>query len=464
MEAALLAALDLATLEQYRLEAVQALHALRTGKRTIQIGHQGQSRTYSPSEADALERYIGALQSAIDARTLGDASRIDADLAIIGAGPAGITMARAFAGSSTPVCVVESGGLEPEAEIQALYQGENNGIQYPLAATRLRQFGGSSGHWGGFCRPLDPIDFETREWVPHSGWPFGREVLDPYWEAASAAVENAPARYEDGAYWVEKTGESLVDRRAGCYQTRFFQFSPPTRFGTRYRGELAEAPNIRVLLHANVTNIAAVPSAVAVNHLQVRTLTGLRHRVQARRYVLACGSIENARLLLLSNDVMPDGLGNQNGWVGRCFMDHPHLHSFADIVIADLGRLPPIYRGRILVDGRSAQVAYVPNPDYLRREKRLNISYTMAPAGELRCDQTQKDAVTAGQRDMLLAARPFLTDGGKSPQAEDPAYCGVRMGIGCACEQSPNPDSRVLLGEETDALGQRRTLLDWWTA
>lgn len=70
MEAALLASLDLATLEQYRLEAVQALHQLRTGKRTVQISHQGQSRTHSPSEADALERYIGAQQPATPAPRL----------------------------------------------------------------------------------------------------------------------------------------------------------------------------------------------------------------------------------------------------------------------------------------------------------------------------------------------------------------------------------------------------------
>ena len=397
----------------------------------------------------------------IDTRTLDDGSRIDADLAIIGAGPAGITVARAFAGSPRQICLIESGGLTLDAETQSLYEGESAGIEYPLAKTRLRYLGGSSNHWGGFCRPLDPIDFEARDWVPLSGWPFGREALDPYWEIASETVETAPARYEDQDYWARKTGEPMVEWRAGRYVTRFFQYSPPTRFGERYRPELEQADNVRVLLHANVTNIAAVPSAAAVDHLQVRTLTGRSCTVRARHYVLATGGIENARLLLLSNDVVPAGLGNQNDMVGRCFMEHPHLGGFADIVIADPGRMPPIYRDRIRIDGRDARVSYVPHPDYLRRERRLSASFTMSISGELRMDQATDDDTSDAQREMLLAARPFLTTGGQRQRTDDPDLAGVRMGIGCACEQAPNLDSRVLLAEETDALGLRRTRLDW---
>lgn len=398
----------------------------------------------------------------VDARTLTDGSRLDADLAIIGAGPAGISIARAMAAPGTRICIVESGGLTPEPEIQALYQGENAGIAYPLAATRLRQFGGSSGHWGGYCRPLDPIDLEARDWVPMSGWPLGREALDPYWELASQAVETAPARYEDPDYWAAGTGEPLVHWRCGRIRTRFFQFSPPTRFGERYRAELGQARDIQVLLHANVTRIAALPSAAAVDHLDVQTLSGRHHRVHARRYVLAAGGIENARLLLLSDDVMPDGLGNQHDMVGRCFMEHPHLGGFADVVIADLARLPPIFRGQVVLDGRAARVSYVPHPDYLRRTRRLNISFTMSPVADLRDDAaTRADASLAGQLDMLAAARPLLADEAPAPQPDAAAAGGVRMGIGCSCEQVPNPDSRVMLADDTDALGLRRTRLDW---
>lgn len=139
-----------------------------------------------------------------DARDLPNHSRIDTDLAIVGVGPAGITLARHFAGSATRVCVIESGGLQLGGDVQALYDGEYVGIPYPLIGNRLRYFGGSSGHWGGYCRPLDPIDFEVRDWVPHSGWPFGIETLRPYYAPACEVVEIAPGRFDDVDYWVQR--------------------------------------------------------------------------------------------------------------------------------------------------------------------------------------------------------------------------------------------------------------------
>ncbi len=406
----------------------------------------------------------------IDARNLDDNSRTDADLAIIGAGPAGISLARRLANARTNVCLIESGGLSADAETQDLYQGETPGIEYPLVSSRLRYFGGTSGHWGGFCRPLDPIDFEQRDWIPLSGWPFGRKALDPYWEAASTAVETAPAQYENGDYWAQATGEPMVDWRAGRFMTRFFQYSPPTRFGERYRDELERADNIRVLLHSNLTQISALPSARAVDYLQLQTLSGRRHQVHAKRYVLATGGIENARLLLLSNDVMPTGLGNQHDMVGRCFMEHPHLGGFADVVIADLSRLPRIYREQILVDGRRARVCYIPRADFLRRERMLSASFTMSVIETLGPKATATiDLASSGPHIMLAAAQPFLTEA--APAALHPnaghitqsptGGLGVRMGIGCACEQAPNLDSRVTLSEEIDALGLRRPRLDW---
>nr|WP_240906016.1 GMC family oxidoreductase [Thiorhodococcus mannitoliphagus] len=401
----------------------------------------------------------------IDADDLEDGRLLEADLAIIGGGPAGITIARAMAGPRRRVCLIESGGLSPQADTQALYQGENAGIAYPLAGSRLRYLGGTSGHWGGFCRPLDPIDFEVRDWVPHSGWPFGREALDPYYEAASEAVQVAPARFEDADYWREHTGEPLVDFPAGRISNRFFQYSPPTRFGDRYREELRTSPDLTLLLHANVTKIAALPSASAVSHLEIRTLSGRRLQVRAPRYVLAAGGLENPRILLLSNDVMPAGLGNENDVVGRFFMEHPHVSNFADLVVADLRRLPSIYRSRVNVEGRNAQVAYVPTPEVLRRERLLNISFTTGVAGAYhsgdRAGLGPDDTQARSRLDMLEAARRFLADGAGPVDAADPTYAGVWLGIGCACEPVPNPDSRVTLAETTDALGQRQIRLDW---
>jgi len=396
-----------------------------------------------------------------DARTLADQSRIDADLAIIGGGPAGITLARAFAGSATRVCLVESGGLELDPAVQALYEGENAGIDYPLAGNRLRFFGGSSNHWGGYCRPLDPIDFERRDWVPYSGWPFGIGELMPYYEPASVIVEIAPGRFDDKTYWDRVSGQTAPDPITGRMQLRYTHFSPPTHFGSRYGDELRQARNIQVLLNANVVDIASSEQGRAVTHLEIRTLTGLSHQVRARRYVLATGGLENARLLLLSNRSVPAGLGNQHDLVGRFFMEHPHLPAFGEIVVADLARLPHIYSRRVEADGRSGSAAFNPSEAFLRERRLLNATLMLGEAGFYHSHTVSDWYKAPLHMDMLKAARPFLAGGRGPVDPEQPDLLGRWLGLGCACEQVPNPDSRVTLARERDALGLPKIRLDW---
>lgn len=394
----------------------------------------------------------------IDARTLPDRTRLEADIAIIGAGPAGITLARALGGGHRSVCLLDAGGVEHDQQVQALYDGESVGIDYPVIIHRLRMFGGSSNHWGGFCRPLDPIDFEVRDWVPHSGWPFGIDTLDPYYGPASGIVEITPDRFADSTYWEMATGERQIPPVTGRMQLRYVHFSPPTRFGERYGPELRATVNTRVVLNANVTNIAATADGRHVARLDVRTLTGLQHTVQARTYVLATGGLENARMLLLSDDVVSAGLGNQNDLVGRFFMEHPHLPGFGEIVVADLARLPTIYRRRVIVDGRAANAAFNPSEAFLREQRLLNATFMAGEAGTYRAGLPAEGEHAARHVEMLSAARRFLADG---PDAVDPAVLGHWLGLGCSCEQAPNPDSRVSLSPQRDVLGLRKLRLDW---
>jgi len=395
----------------------------------------------------------------IDARTLPDHSLLEADLAIIGGGVAGITMARALTGSGLRICLIESGGMEPDQEVQSLYEGENAGLNYSTTATRLRYLGGSSNHWGGYCRPLEPIDFEPRDWVPHSGWPLTFSELESWYRQAEEIVEIAPGRFSDTAYWQEATGEAIPTPASGRLQWQFVHFSKPTHFGERYRDDLERADNIQVLLNANVTRIAASEDARGVHQLDIRTLTGLKHQVKARTYVLATGGLENARLLLLSSDVVKAGLGNHKGLVGRYFMEHPHLVNFVEIVTADLSRWPKILISRVMDQGRMAQIACNPTSSFLREQRLLSATFMMGVANKYRRDKPPAagDDQAHTHRDMLLAARRFLNNN----PSTDPVELGAWLGVGGSCEQSPNPDSRVSLSAQRDALGLARIKLDW---
>lgn len=394
----------------------------------------------------------------IDARELPPNSRLSADLAIVGAGPAGITLARSMIGRNTRVCLIEAGGRVSDGPTQALYDGECVGLGYSLTASRLRYFGGSSNHWAGFCRSLDPIDLEPRDWVPDSGWPFAFDELQRYYEAASAIVEIAPARFTERDYWQGRTGEAVPEMPSGRMGLTFVQFSPPTRFGKRYGGELEGASNIDVLLHANVTNIRATADARAVQRLDIATLNGLRHQVEAKVFVLATGGLENPRLLLLSNDVMPDGLGNRHDLVGRYFMEHPHFGGLGQVVVREIDRLPKIVWRRVAVDGREAQASFIPTEGFLRRNRLLNITFMVGNPKAYRRGEAPVDADIGGRSLDMLAASTQLTGGGKSGNQD---WLGSGLGLGCACEQGPNRDSRVTLADERDALGLRKIRLDW---
>ncbi|MFC6671848.1 FAD-dependent oxidoreductase [Marinobacterium aestuariivivens] len=206
----------------------------------------------------------------IDFRQLDNGTEIEADVCIIGAGAAGITLAGALRGSGVQVCLLESGGYELNEEIQSLYRGEKRGLPYwELHLARLRYFGGSTNHWGGWCGPLDESDFEARPWVPHSGWPIRRQALDAYYPAAQALCELGPYRYGI-ADW-EDDARRFPDFHPAKLHAQLWQFSPPTRFGTVYRRELGEAGNIRAYLYANVTELETDENASRVLRAQIRT-------------------------------------------------------------------------------------------------------------------------------------------------------------------------------------------------
>src|SRR5688572_9352287 len=128
----------------------------------------------------------------VDARTLG-APELDADVCIVGAGPAGLTLARELAVRHRRIVLLESGGRAPDPEIQALGEGTTTGDAYDgPGPTRHRQAGGTAQAWntwfgdevGAKYVPLDAVDLEARVWWPLSGWPFDRAHLEPYYARA----------------------------------------------------------------------------------------------------------------------------------------------------------------------------------------------------------------------------------------------------------------------------------------
>ena len=397
-----------------------------------------------------------------DARALEDGTLIEGDLCIVGAGAAGISVALEWVGARRRVLLLESGGFEYDARLQELYRGEIVGLPYyPLQAARLHYFGGTTGHWAGFCATLDPIDFERRDWVPHSGWPFPRAHLDPYYARACRVLELGPYEF-DAAQW-QRRDPALVPfpLDPAVAWTKMWQFSPPTRFGTRYRDAIVRSPNVHLYTHATVCEIDANESLTAVDELRVRTLEGKTHRVRARQYVLAASTIQNARLLLASNRRAAAGLGNAHDLVGRYFMEHLEMPSG---VLATSGARPPgtaMYAfefGRTKARGELALAAGV------QRERRLlNATVSLTPGG---LTEEAKSTFQWATPDVVdgMRARPAGAAGDSAPAGdtavaprEEPRVFHLLT----RQEQAPNPASRVTLSTARDALGVPRARLDW---
>ena len=416
----------------------------------------------------------------IDARRLEADAEIIADIAIVGAGAAGITLAVELAASGRRVALLESGGLEFDPETQRLYDGALSAHDaVDLAASRLRFFGGTTNHWGGHCMPLEAVDFEAKPNFALTGWPLALSDLTPFYLRAHDYCDLGRFEYAPAALAPERRDEFLpLD--AAAIKTVAMRQSRPTLFGVKYKQFLSESPTIDVYLHANVTRLATGPTG-AVERVEARTLEDGCFSLKAGAVVLAAGAIENARLLLASQ--RPDGvaLGNDSDFVGRCYMDHlsggvAHIH-FDDYKVSqlytrqrdDIDSTPFIFLTRLAEDRIRAlgvlNTSFWLTPVILDREARELALSRGAAIDSLK--NIAKYAIGRADASNVRLSEEycnFITNA-------DALAAGVLKGGGdkgtsvfllrFEAEQSPDRDNRVTLTGERDRLGQQRVNLHW---
>ena len=368
------------------------------------------------------------------------------DVCICGAGVAGITLALNLS-SKLRVLLLEAGGFDFSAESQAIYEGETVGRDfYELTAGRLRYFGGTSNHWGGDCRPLDSYDFERKSYLRFSGWPITRSDLNPYLDQAESILDlpenmawNKPVGF------IEETINSSRD-----FVTANLGISAPTRFGQKYRDDIQQRANITCLINANVTELLLSEDLATLDHLEVRGYGGQVFQARAACFVLACGAIENARLLLNSNQQTPQGLGNQHDLVGRFFADHLFAQA-GEVILEDnvVGRVEDspfgdTFKGRL--KQQICKFGWTREAAERYRGRRFCLSDTrhgFAPSQQF---MEQDQLLNFGIRLALRA----------------PGHEHETDGIIVLCsEQAPNPSSRVSLATAIDQFGMNKAKLDW---
>jgi choline dehydrogenase-like flavoprotein len=425
--------------------------------------------------------------SIMDANELAPGSLLAADLCVVGAGAAGITLASEFDGMSQKVCLLESGSYRVDEDTQSLYDLSSAG--YPITEdfmSRARYFGGTCNLWAGRSMKLTALDLEARDWVPDSGWPMQYGELDRYYDQAGRIL-GIPS-FESFA--------RILERRMSPSERALFDHPDlkpnislwartPLRFAARYKATLKRSRNVDVYLHANATEVLLNSQGDTVEELKIATLGGKRMRIRAKRFVLACGGLENARLLLVSSGRHETGVGNQHDLVGRFYMDHPRAVS-GTVRLRGTHAWPMIL-GHALREG-IGQVGIQLSEARQRDDRLLNHYLTLerkwSPytarayqsfiqsmkvllrrgySGERRPPSRVKLAVIPHSI-YLLAPRELV------PHSLYRMLKAARTTFGKPvteltvvnyCEQVPNRESRVFLGVERDKLNMQRLVLDW---
>jgi choline dehydrogenase-like flavoprotein len=420
----------------------------------------------------------------VDARLI-DKEILVTDVCIIGAGAAGIAMTLEFLNTSHNVILLESGGLERDEFTQRLYSGESVGMPYArLDECRSRFFGGGTNCWLGWCRPLDPIDFEPRPWMSSDGWPIKRDELIAAYERAHCLLELGPFDY-DAASWQRRYGPKakFLDYDQTIIQDGVNQISPPARFGRRFRADLQLARNVRTLLHATVTELVANSYANAVERVHVSSASGGKFVIISKLVVLATGGIENARLLLASSRRHAAGLGNTHDLVGRYFMDHPRVRSIRTVLAAPKARRLydhslALVRQRLGLGRRLVTIHFTPTQ---RQQRDLSLpnsrTYLVAASfsslsalhGSLKCllgHGQNAGAQWSGYNfrlDKLLQVAKAIPRGATAGLGFLLPFerRGREFYLETVFEPVPNRDSRITLISEKDQLGMRKVRLDW---
>jgi choline dehydrogenase-like flavoprotein len=453
----------------------------------------------------------------------------ETDLVIVGGGPAGLTIAREFSGSSLRVLVLESGLLDETPDHAALAEvesiGEPNGErkrerrkrfhgasapfwsqELQPYGVRCRALGGSTHAWAGKSAAFDAIDFAARPWIPHSGWPVAQATLATYVDRAASVLNLGPNAYDETIWRLVGIRPPEPRLHTEGLRDFFWQFARSRidhldimRFGREFA--TLQAANVRVLLNATVTNIELDADGLSFQGLEIATIDGVVSKVGAKCAVIAASGLDNPRLLLASNKVQAQGIGNGHDQVGRYLMDHAS---------ARIGRFEPRDLAPVIKrfgfygvrhDGRTHMYMHglALSPDLQERERLLNsavyflperspddpwdalkrllrrksenpgqdVLAVMAGAGLLTkgigMRMLASDAMPAPLKDFIVntAIRysPNLVAGEFQDRGLPHKLTG--LWVDAITEQRPDPASRITLSDRKDRFGVPLARVDW---
>ncbi|MGZ8982609.1 MAG: GMC oxidoreductase [Methylotenera sp.] len=442
----------------------------------------------------------------IDARELEHGQIVESDVCVIGAGPAGTTLAREFLDTGLSVNLLESGGDKHDHRVHRLSEGTLSGdLHEPLESMYLRQIGGTANNWilqmtddeyGYRYTPLEAIDFEPREGLPYSGWPIKKSDLDPYYARVQEVCEIGPYQYS-AEYWArgELTPLPLSQEKV---LNSVFLFGPTRKFTKDFPAQINSSQNVNIYAHATVVELLSSEDGLKIEFALVRTFEGKEIYFKAKQFVISSNALQTPRLLLSSRRHHPNGIGNQHDNVGRYYMDH-NLVPSGNFIPNDPSLINRMgFYDMQAIDGASVLGRLNLSPKIMRDENLRNFAAMLFPMPWSQADLDAMNSVAAlkfhltfnytrfpkglgthllnifrGRNRLFRAVYenirynvPVLMGlgrGGWSRMANNEKKYN-RLELLALVEQSPNPNNRVTLTDDKDELGCPRIKVHFtWT-
>jgi len=389
-----------------------------------------------------------------EARDVPAGAVLEAEICVVGAGPAGLTLAVELSRAGRQVLVLESGGLAYDAAAQQLNHGRVVGGPYAdLRGCRHRRVGGTAHLWNtmldgtsGWAKlvPLDARDLDARP----DAWPVGSRALLPYYRRAHRLCgldshDWDPIAGGDGDRALPSLGDGL--------EPRLYRFAHATPWVRDHPRELLASATALLLTGATATRLETDQDGARVREMRVATAAGLA-TVRARHVVLAAGAIENARLLLASgeHDRTP---GNAAGLVGVGFMEHPRdLACRLASVDARTERSLAFLDARRTPDGTIVCGRIAPSDATLERERLPAFSVTLLPIR----DGSVRERVVHRLLGRPIAPTGYGWTAQRPAWRRDTAFRAI-----VNLEQRAHAENRVTLGRECDRHGVPLPELHW---